>query len=69
MVQLIYGLRSSFKSLAEWVDIPVGVTAQISGHKPSALVERHYTVRPIDMLKEELQEYKNWLLKEAKITL
>lgn len=54
MVQLIYGLRSSFKSLAEWVDIPVGVTAQISGHKPSALAEKHYTVHPMDMLRGHL---------------
>ncbi len=46
-----------------------GILVQISGHKQSALVERHYTVRPIDILKEELQEYENWLFKEAKITL
>ncbi|WP_147305723.1 tyrosine-type recombinase/integrase, partial [Acinetobacter sichuanensis] len=38
----IYDLRRSFKSLAEWVDIPLGVTAQILGHKPSALAEKHY---------------------------
>ncbi len=41
---------------------------QISGHKPSTLVERHSTVRPHDMLKEEPQEYENWLLKESKIS-
>ena len=64
-----HGLRRSFETLAGWTKVDKGVLAQISGHKPSALVERHYTVRPIDMLKEELQEYENWLLKEAKITL
>ena len=63
----IHGLRRSFKSLAEWVDIPVGVTAQISGHKPSALAEKHYTVRPMDMLRGHLQKYENWVLEQAKI--
>ena len=64
-----HGLRRSFETLAGWTKVDKGVLAQISGHKPSALVERHYTVRPIDMLREELQEYENWLLKEAKIIL
>lgn len=64
----IHGLRRSFKSLAEWVDIPVGVTAQISGHKPSALAEKHYTVRPMDMLRGHLQKYENWVLEQAKIS-
>lgn len=63
----IHGLRRSFKSLAEWVDIPVGVTAQISGHKPSALAEKHYTVRPMDMLRGYLQKYEDWVLEQAKI--
>ncbi|MCF8999179.1 integrase family protein [Acinetobacter nectaris] len=63
----IHGLRRSFKSLAEWVDIPVGVTAQISGHKPSALAEKHYTVRPMDMLRGHLQKYENWVLGQANI--
>lgn len=64
----IHGLRRSFKSLAEWVDIPVGVTAQISGHKPSALAEKHYTVRPMDMLRGYLQKYEDWVLEQANIT-
>jgi len=44
----LHGLRRSFKSLTEWLDIPVGVVAQIMGHKPSATAEKHYTVRPLD---------------------
>ncbi|MBY0408557.1 MAG: integrase family protein, partial [Burkholderiaceae bacterium] len=32
----IHGLRRSFKSLTEWLDIPAGVVAQLMGHKPSA---------------------------------
>lgn len=46
------GLRRSFKTLAEWMDMSNGVVAQIMGHKPSATAEKHYTVRPIDMLRE-----------------
>jgi integrase len=32
----LHGLRRSFKSLTEWLEVPVGVVAQIQGHKPSA---------------------------------
>jgi integrase len=46
----IHGLRRSFGSLSEWVECPVGVVAQIQGHKPSATAEKHYRVRPIDLL-------------------
>ena len=46
----IHGLRRSFGSLSEWVECPVGVVAQIQGHKPSATAEKHYRVRPLDLL-------------------
>lgn len=35
----IHGLRRSFGTLSEWVEAPVGVVAQIQGHKPSAVAE------------------------------
>ena len=47
----LHGLRRSFRSLAEWLEVPVGVVAQIMGHKPSATAEKHYTVRPLDLLR------------------
>ena len=47
----LHGLRRSFKSLSEWQDIPAGVVAQLMGHKPSATAEKHYTVRPLDLLR------------------
>jgi intergrase/recombinase len=28
----------------------MGVVAQIQGHKPSAIAENHYTVRPLKLL-------------------
>ena len=42
----LHGLRRSFGTLAEWTECPVGVVAQIMGHKPSALAEKHYRRRP-----------------------
>lgn len=55
-------LVRSYKTLAIWAQINEGSLAQISGHKPSALVERHYIVRPMDILRETLQEYEDWIL-------
>lgn len=51
-----------FNKLAIWAHINEGSLAQIAGHKSSALVERHYIVRPMDMLRETLQEYEDWIL-------
>lgn len=61
----IHGLRRSFKSLAEWVEMPVGIVAQIMGHKPSATAEKHYTVRPLDLLRLWHTKYEAWILEEA----
>lgn len=61
----LHGLRRSFKSLSEWLDIPVGVIAQIMGHKPSATVEKHYTVRPVDLLRVHHTRLESWMLKQA----
>lgn len=63
----IHGLRRSFKTLSEWVSIPSGIVAQIAGHKPSATEEKHYTVRPIDLLRKWHTEYETWILQEANI--
>jgi integrase len=61
----IHGLRRSFKSLAEWLDIPAGVVAQIMGHKPSATAEKHYTVRPLDLLRVHHERIEAWILEQA----
>ena len=50
----LHGLRRSFKSLTEWLEVPVGVVAQLMGHKPSATAEKHYTVRPLDLLRSSI---------------
>ena len=60
-----HGLRRSFKSLTEWLEIPAGVVAQIMGHKPSATAEKHYTVRPLDLLRIHHERIEMWVLKQA----
>ena len=63
----VHGLRRSFKSLTEWLDIPAGVVAQIMGHKPSATAEKHYTVRPLDLLRVHHERIEAWILEQAGI--
>lgn len=61
----LHGLRRSFKSLTEWLDIPAGVVAQLMGHKPSATAEKHYTVRPLDLLRLHHERIEAWMLEQA----
>lgn len=61
----LHGLRRSFKSLTEWLETPAGVVAQIMGHKPSATAEKHYTVRPLDLLRLHHERIEAWILEQA----
>uniref|UniRef100_UPI003529F138 tyrosine-type recombinase/integrase n=1 Tax=Polaromonas sp. TaxID=1869339 RepID=UPI003529F138 len=61
----LHGLRRSFKSLTEWLEIPAGVVAQIMGHKPSATAEKHYTVRPLDLLRVHHERIETWILEQG----
>lgn len=61
----LHGLRRSFKTLSEWLDLPAGVIAQIQGHKPSATVEKHYTNRPLDLLRIHHEKLEAWVLEQA----
>jgi integrase len=63
----LHGLRRTFASLAEWVEMPTGVVAQIMGHKPNATAEKHYINRPLDLLAVWYGKYEAWILKEAKV--
>jgi len=63
----LHGLRRSFKSLTEWLEIPAGVVAQIQGHKPSATAEKHYTVRPLELLAVHHNRIEAWMLDQAGI--
>ncbi|OJU88978.1 MAG: preprotein translocase [Burkholderiales bacterium 66-5] len=61
----LHGLRRSFGSLAEWLELPAGVIAQIQGHKPSATAEKHYRVRPLDLLRLHHEKFEAWILEQA----
>lgn len=63
----LHDLRRSFKSLSEWLELPAGVVAQIMGHKPSATAEKHYTVRPLDLLRLHHEKFEAWILEQAAI--
>lgn len=63
----LYWLRRSFKSLTAWLEVPVGVYAQIQGHKPSATAEMHYTVRPLELLALHHELLEAWILKQTRI--
>ena len=63
----LHGLRRSFASLSEWIDVPSGVTAQLMGHAPSALAEKHYRVRPVDLIRKWHVEIEKFILSEAGI--
>ncbi|MFP3479373.1 tyrosine-type recombinase/integrase [Burkholderia ambifaria] len=63
----LHGLRRSFGTLSEWVEVPVGVVAQIQGHKPSAIAEKHYRRRPLDLLRMWHDKIEHWMLEQAQI--
>ncbi len=63
----LHGLRRSFGTLAEWVECPVGIVAQIQGHKPSAIAEKHYRVRPLDLLRLWHERIEAWILEQGRV--
>ncbi|MFB9287068.1 tyrosine-type recombinase/integrase [Pseudoduganella plicata] len=64
----LHGLRRSFRSLTEWLEVPAGVVAQIMGHKPSATAEKHYTIRPLDLLRVHHEKIEEWILEQAALS-
>ena len=65
----LHGLRRSFLTLADEVECPAGITAQIMGHKPSAIAEKHYKRRSISVLRGWLIQIENFMLTEAGIPI
>lgn len=63
----LHGLRRSFGTLCEWVEMPSGISAQIMGHKPSALAEKHYRRRPLDLLRKWHDLIETWILEQASV--
>lgn len=63
----LHGLRRSFATLCEWMDIPGGISAQIQGHAPQGVREQNYIFRPIDLLRFHHERIESWMLEQAGI--
>ncbi|MDP2788362.1 MAG: integrase family protein [Pseudomonadota bacterium] len=63
----VHGLRRTFKNMSEWAESPAGITAQLMGHKPSAIAERHYTSSSLDLLRKWHVKIEAWMLEQAGI--
>ena len=63
----LHGLRRSFASLCEWIEMPAGIAAQIQGHKPQGVREKHYIRRPLDLLRMWHFKIEMWVLEQAGI--
>ena len=63
----LHGLRRSFASLCEWLDIPGGISAQIQGHAPQGVREQNYVRRPLDLLRVHHNKIEAWILEQAGI--
>lgn len=65
----LQGLRRSFASLCEWIEMPRGVSAQIQGHAPEGTRDKHYIVRPIDLLRMWHERIEAWMLEQAGVEM
>ncbi|NDP40156.1 MAG: integrase family protein [Rhodoferax sp.] len=65
LVLTLHGLRRSFASLCEWLDIPGGISAQIQGHAPQGVREQNYIRRPLDLLRVHHEKIEAWILEQA----
>lgn len=63
----LHGLRRSFASLCEWLEIPGGISAQTQGHAPQGVREQKYIRRPLDLLRFHHDKIEAWILEQAGI--
>lgn len=63
----LHGLRRSFASLSEWIEMPAGIAAQIQGHAPQGVREQNYIRRPLDLLRKWHTKIERWMLEQAGI--
>lgn len=65
----LQGLRRSFASLCEWIEMPKGISDQIQGHAPQGVREKNYIRRPIDLLRMWHVKIEEWILRESGVTI
>lgn len=63
----LHGLRRSFATLSEWIEMPEGVAADIQGHKPQGVREKNYIRRPLDLLRLWHVRIEAWILAQANL--
>jgi integrase len=63
----LHGLRRSFATLSEWVEVPPGVAAQIQGHTPQGVREINYIRRPLDLLRVWHEKIEFWILEQGRV--
>jgi integrase len=63
----LHGLRRSFATLSEWVEVPAGIAADIQGHKPQGVREKNYIRRPLDLLRLWHVRIEAWMLAQANV--
>lgn len=63
----LHGLRRSFATLSEWIEMPAGISAQIQGHAPQGVREQNYIRRPLDLLRMWHIKIEEWILAQAGI--
>jgi integrase len=63
----LQGLRRSYASLCEWIEVPAGISAQIQGHAPQGVREQNYIRRPVDLLRSWQNKIEAWMLEQAGI--
>ena len=68
LVMTLHGLRRSFATLTEWVEMPSGIAAQIQGHAPQGVREQNYIRRPLDLLRKWHVMIESWILEQAEVT-
>ena len=61
----LHGLRRSFATLSEWIEMPNGIAAQIQGHAPQGVREQNYIRRPLDLLRVWHAKIEVWILEQA----
>lgn len=61
----LHGLRRSFATLCEWIEMPAGIAAQIQGHAPQGVRENNYIRRPLDLLRSWHIKIEAWILDQA----
>jgi integrase len=63
----LHGLRRSFATLAEESGAASGLIAQIQGHRPSAIAEKHYKRRSQEILLDWHTRIEAWFLAQASV--